>query len=440
VTESVPTASETLLQRQRSFLLHQLASAPDGTLTQSAANKTIPKQIQEELDLNGKAANDLRWKMVMAGWLTGEKVKRVITCSITETGRQHVRELERYLPLLPAKGKVNPPADEQTRIAREVYVLDALARADGRTMTKAGAASFGKQGCLGLNPATARAVLTDLALRGDVRVHREADSEAYSLTTGGGELLGRLRAACPVLPPTGRPMPAPNESVRQGREAFVLLRLLQSAEYTLWASDAAVGSYPKPLRLNHATAWTVRSELVRSGHLAVQWDGKEGCYTLTPSGKRYLTTLPFDALEEVKVKGSALTDLLAAARDGARPAAGEKPTRSEPQTPRPTLTDVHLEAAVMEVFHELLRERFTVLDMVPVHEIRGEVARRFGAQAASHAVLDETLLGLRRAKKLRLISISDRSRATPEQLQDSVSAVGETFFYAEKAHAPAQGG
>ena len=184
----------------------------------------------------------------------------------------------------------------------------------------------------------------------------------------------------------------------------------------------------KPLKLNHATAWKVRDKLAQQGYIAVQWDGKEGCYTLTPNGKLYLTTLPFNALGEVKVKGSALTELLEAAR-------GESP-RTEMQVPHSALTSTQLETPVMDIFLELLRERFTILGMVPIHEIRQVDSDRLGAQAASHAVLDETLLALRRKDTLRLISISDRSRATPEQLQDSVFAVGETFFYAEKTHAP----
>ena len=45
-----------------------------------------------------------------------------------------------------------------------------------------------------------------------------------------------------------------------------------------------------------------------------------------------------------------------------------------------------------------------------------------------HPAFDERLLDLRRRDRVRLISIDDRSRATPEQLQNSVFAVGETFL------------
>lgn len=460
--ENIPTERENHLQRQQSFLLHQLATASNGTLTQTAANQAIPKQIGADLGLNAKSANDLRGKMIEAGWLTGEKLNRVFTYFITEEGRKQLRELERYLPLMPAKGKLNLPANDHVRVTREIYILAALKQAPDQMISKSDLevgfggkgkpkaaeltakqpylAMFRDQSCLGLNPATARAVLTDLALRGDVQVHRTPETESYSLTPGGAALLKQRRGECPVLPPSGKPTLVLTESVRLGREAFVLLKLLQCVKYTLWESDAAAGSYPKPLKLNHATAWMVRDELAQKGHIATHWDGKEGCYTLTPAGKWYLSTLPFDAFDEVKVKGPAFTELLAAAREGGKPAHGETPIRVQPQAPQTTLTAEQLVTPVLDIFYELLRERFTVLDMVPIHEIRRAVAERFGPRAASHAVFDEVLFVLRRAKKLWLVSISDRSRATPEELQDSVPGVGEMFFYAEKANAPDHAG
>jgi hypothetical protein len=94
----------------------------------------------------------------------------------------------------------------------------------------------------------------------------------------------------------------------------------------------------------------------------------------------------------------------------------------------------------MDIFQELLRGRFANLRMVPIHEIRSEVAGRFGQHSVSHADFNDRLLDLRRTEKVRLISIDDRSRATSEQLRDSVFAVGETFFYMEQPDALAQSG
>ena len=453
---TAPDPSDVRLHRQRALLLHQLANAPDGKLSQSDANKTLPKQIKDELQLTPAALKGLRQTMVQAGWLAEEKSGRVITHSVTEVGREQLRQLEPHLPLLPAGGKVNPAPDARVSVERDIYVLSALAQAPQHTISKAELevgfggkgqlkvaelvakhphlALFRDQHCLGLNPATTRAVLTELALRGDVEVHRGGGSESYALTRSGAERLGRLREQCPVLPPTGKA--APDESLRRSREAYLLLRLLQCAKHTLWGADAHASNKKEPLKLNHATAWQVRGDLARAGHVALNWDGKEGSYTLTSSGQRYLTTLPFDDLGEVKIKGSVLTELLTAARDSAAPAPGAAaaPGAAPKATPT-TLTGAQLEAGVMGVFNELLGGPYANLRMVPIHEIRTAIAERFGSVAASHAAFNECVLGLRRAKQLRLISIDDRSRATPEQLRDSVFAVGETFFYAESAHA-----
>ncbi len=456
MTVTTPSSGEILLSRQRAFLLHQLTTAPTGTLSKSEANAAIPKLVKAELGLTAAVANDLRAKMATLTWVQEENSGRNVSYSVTEIGLHHAHELERYIPLLPAKGTVNPPSDPAVHVAREVYVLDALSRAAARTISKtdldAGfggrpklkvaelaakhpdAVPFRDQHCLGLNPATTRAVLTELALRDDVSVSRAADSEAYLLTPSGAERLGRLRSECPVLPPTGRPTPAANDAVRRGREAFLLLTLLAPPKPAASGSKAKGVSYPKPLKLNHATAWQVRGELAKHGHIAIHWSGTEGRYALTPPGKRYLATLSFDALGEVKIAGSALTELLAVAREGAKPIAGF----AQPPPPSavgPALTAEQLERAVTGTFHELLRGPFANLRMVPIHEIRRRVVEQYGTHAVSHAAFNDLLLELRRTDKLRLVSIDDRSRATTDQLRDSVFAVGETFFYAEQAHA-----
>ena len=463
MSEVASALSEVLLSQQRAFLLYQLASAPEGKRSQSDANSAIPTQFKKELKLTAKVANALRHEMASSGWIDEEKSGKNVTYSVTEAGRRQLHDLERYIPLLPAKGTVNPPPDGRVRVAREVYVLDALSRAAGQRISKddmdAGfggrpklkvaelaakrpdVVAFRDQHCLGLNPATTRAVMAELALRSEVSIHRTADSESYALTAAGSELLGRLRGECPVLPPTGgKPTPAPDESIRQGREAFLLLKLLEAPKHTASGAEAQGLSYPKPFKLNHATAWQVRGELARDGYITIHWSGREGSYTLAPAGRRYLATLTFDAFGEFKIKGVTLTELLGAARESGMPAAIEVPPPPEPPSPHAAPSAEQLEQAVMSIFDDLLRGQFANLRMVPIHEIRSEVAKRFGPRTVSHADFNEYLLDLRRADRVRLISIDDRSRATPDQLRDSISAVGETFFYAERVNALAQGG
>lgn len=151
--------------------------------------------------------------------------------------------------------------------------------------------------------------------------------------------------------------------------------------------------------------------------------------TLTRAGAALL-----GKLDCVKFKGSSLTDLLAAAREAAKSPAADGPAPDGLHSHRPTPPDDQLDSAILTIFLERLRGDYANLGMVPIHEIRDQVAERFGPQAVPHAVFNERMLELRRRDRVNLVSIDDRSRATPEQLRDSVHAVGETFFYVEKHH------
>jgi len=68
--------------------------------------------------------------------------------------------------------------------------------------------------------------------------------------------------------------------------------------------------------------------------------------------------------------------------------------------------------------------------MVPIHAIRAELRRQLPGMTDQQ--LNDQLLDMRRQGKVRLVSITDRSRATEQQLRDSVFSVGETFFYVER--------
>ena len=105
-----------------------------------------------------------------------------------------------------------------------------------------------------------------------------------------------------------------------------------------------------------------------------------------------------------------------------------------PPAVRPAVapTPAELEAAVMEIFHGLLRERYSNDSRVPIHEIRSGIADRFGSETASHKEFDGILLGLDLKGKVRLVSIDDRSRATPRQLQDSIPASEGTLFHVKR--------
>ena len=296
------------------------------------------RPFAKDLQLNATKADRLRTSMVQDGLLLEEKVGRSSTFAITDKGVQELEHLKCFIPLQPAKGNVS--SGDNFPGARQAFVLGALARAPGQRIERAAldaafggkpklsikelarthpdVALFRDQHCLALNPATIIAVLTELVINNDVEVHRTSAVESYSLTPSGSDRLALLRNQWPILPPSGKPTRALNESIRLGREAFLLIKMLESENHVM--NDAAVRSlsYPKPIKLNHATAWQVRAELVQSGHLQVSGSSDGGQYALTLPGQHHLTMLPFDVLGEVKIKGSTLTELLHIARNCAQ--------------------------------------------------------------------------------------------------------------------------
>jgi len=134
----------------------------------------------------------------------------------------------------------------------------------------------------------------------------------------------------------------------------------------------------------------------------------------------------------LQLKGITLSALLTAARGigVSSPGAVASPPRESQAVPNAA----ELEQAVMEIFRELLRERYSITKMVPIHEVRAKIHSRYGEDAASHAVLDVTILNLWRGKQVRLISLEDAGAATLAQRQDSIPGVGETLFYLESGH------
>lgn len=72
--------------------------------------------------------------------------------------------------------------------------------------------------------------------------------------------------------------------------------------------------------------------------------------------------------------------------------------------------------------------------MLPIHELRDHVEKTVGDVGKDE--FDQAMMGLRREKAFRAVSIDDRSRATPEQLSNSVHGVGETLFSVDMQSVP----
>lgn len=91
----------------------------------------------------------------------------------------------------------------------------------------------------------------------------------------------------------------------------------------------------------------------------------------------------------------------------------------------------NLATAVLEVFEELRREKFGHTGLVPIHEIRREIARRLGPEAARHDVLDGPIKEFHRGDRLRLLPINDASGVSAEEMNASIHGNNVTWFYLE---------
>jgi hypothetical protein len=227
-----------------------------------------------------------------------------------------------------------------------------------------------------------------------------------------------------------------NDLIRKFRISYLLLQLLKADRHTLSQRDAnRFDALGKRLELNAVTARAIRHELAEQGLLAILEPNRSEVYTLTPEGRLKLGTLAFDDDVEFKLQGRVLNELLEAAREAAKQFASgpadtfkeEAGTHAEVALPETS----HLEEAILQAFEELLRERHRVTGMVPIHEVRAEVRKHLGDPAARHDVFDPLIFFLRQAGRLRLVPITDGTKATLEQLQASVPGIGETLFFLE---------
>lgn len=250
--------------------------------------------------------------------------------------------------------------------------------------------------------------------------------EKPAAPAGGGDAPATATPPLTRHPQSGKPvMPAANSPAVAAVpdadvEAVVGAIDADPQAMTHFADIADRLKWDKP-RLAHA----VQAARVRGLILATTQEGYNG---ITPREKEHtFLESPHDAEEHV-----AMAKLTAAGRTAlsSKPAApAPKPVAEVPPRQPPADPDSpEFERGVTDIFNERAAAAGPV--GVPIHDIRQAVAEKYGPEYAHPARFNELMLRLRREKKLRLVSIDDRSRATSEQLRDSIHAVGETFFYA----------
>lgn len=64
----------------------------------------------------------------------------------------------------------------------------------------------------------------------------------------------------------------------------------------------------------------------------------------------------------------------------------------------------------------------------PIHELRDRIKEEYGPEAASPEVFDKLLKEMRKNGDIRFVAIGDRSRATGEQLANSIQGENETYY------------
>jgi predicted transcriptional regulator len=279
---------------------------------------------------------------------------------------------------------------------------------------------------LALTPSAANNLRTILAAKGLLSELKVRRSVSYTITDAGRVWIRENQAYIPLSPARGKANVATDVTVQAWQVAYLLLQLADAPNGGQIPTELNKRLGPGKLMLDAPTARFVRGELAVRGFIAVTRNSRSEKYSLTPAGKSFLGLCD-----------GALTSLLRAANDG--PASIHEPVSKSISEHTSSPTTNELEMAVMEVFGALRRERYANTGLVPIHEVRAIIRQRYGEGSASHGVLDEVIKGMRRSRKLGLLSISDRSRATEEQLRDAIVGIGETFFYLEMVDESASG-
>jgi predicted transcriptional regulator len=285
---------------------------------------------------------------------------------------------------------------------------------------------------LGLTTGRTNEIRSELVANGYLELGA-GRSGKFRLTTAGTTYLASL----PRFETTTRRAPAINEAevtdeTRLGQRTFLLLQLLDAKDQKDRLSKADANKIPKEtmtrLDLTIPKANKRRDQLAELGFVAIHRVGRATEYELTRDGLEYLVAggRHLDRVE-FKISGRTLNRLIEIAKEKSfeRP---ETPTPVERSVSTPELAE-----AVLREFEELRRERHGFSGLVPIHEARMRIAENFGPTAARHDAFDDAVFELRQSGRLRLVAISDLSKATSEQLNASIPGNSETLFYLEAA-------
>ncbi len=252
-----------------------------------------------------------------------------------------------------------------------------------------------------------------------------SSGRSYKLTETGEEFLRR-----PSPPPLGY-----DGHLLPYQKSYLLLLLLKRGEQKVSLSDICnklrtdnlkrvmgfglVEPDEKSVQLNRLLiAWILDSLSSKGSVERIEGRMGSASYRLLEAGKELLgASDQYDTIK-ISLSGQQLNALLNAARLAGKTVGDPPPVKPS----RPTA------AQVLGEYERLKEECFAEYGMVPIYELRRVVAERFGADAASHDVLDSLLKDLRREKQIRLIALGDGGIVTEQQIADSIRGENEIYF------------
>ncbi len=237
------------------------------------------------------------------------------------------------------------------------------------------------------------------------------------------------------------------ESVRPGRpqhgdellayqESFILLQLFRAEGRKLSRSKlneklksvTASGNLELDPKGSPDTISYHLHALVESGRVAEERERNAHTFALTEGGLAALAGGKQHQAATFTMSGATLNALLEACRapgpiedraDGDEPGRGPGRREARPLDP----------SDVLELVDGLKSGDYSGEGLIPIPALRGLVATRHGAEAASHPVFDRLLRRMRADGEIRLTSIGNLADATQGELDDAIPGANETIFY-----------
>jgi hypothetical protein len=170
-------------------------------------------------------------------------------------------------------------------------------------------------------------------------------------------------------------------------------------------------------------------EFSRSDYELV-WEGREHLVKKTITDKRGHKRTVWVNPEKGKPKAKTVSAK-------AQAPASQTPTPSAPPVSTPAPAGSAMDAGVLkdhisDTFQDLLRDKYSHTYRVPIHELRDEIRKKLGDDAASNTIFNQTMIDMSKSGEFRLVEIDDRSTVPPETLSKSISASSGLLYYVKK--------